>query len=543
MFAAAKGMDYRDFLDALHARLRFDWYLEIGSRNGRSLDKCSSPTIAVDPKFRIRHDIARNKPQLHLFQETSDAFFGAGRLKSLQAKPGFSFLDGMHLFEFLLRDFMNTEAASTPQSVIALHDCVPFGHGMTTRDLDNIPRGAWTGDVWKLIPILQEYRPDLKLEVLDCAPTGLVILSGLSPRNRALSRAYDRILAEYRDLTLMDFGVERFFQSFAWVDAARTMAEDFATFRPVAAKVLDTPAPPAALTGPQAPKPAGLPAPALIAAPGTVAAAGKSSLRCHDVTLHFGHRVLRDFTADLARGILRPVGHEMDVYVGVHAVQGPLDSGRFKVGIQTEQYLDRNGQAMWRKPRRRVRRALVSAYDVFLDLNPTNAPAYAFLPQDLRDRMVFGPHIFPTEPVALEYNTAPPLFFGSLNERRRAELDNLQKTGRVALAPHGTFGKGLTALLKDQGGVLNIHYMIGEYSEFPRFLKAYLHGKPVFSEAMSDPLVLGTHYFDLTAKPTKRAAEKVLANVATLAQAHGFQSFLDAAAARAKAAQGAGPGA
>ena len=28
----------------------------------------------------------------------------------------------MHLFEFLLRDFMNTEAASDPKGVIMMHD-------------------------------------------------------------------------------------------------------------------------------------------------------------------------------------------------------------------------------------------------------------------------------------------------------------------------------------------------------------------------------------------------------------------------------------
>lgn len=518
MFVAAKGMDYRDFLDALHQKLRFAWYLEVGSQTGRSLEKCSSPSIAVDPKFRIRYDISRNKPQLHMFQQPSDDFFAAGHLKSLKAKPAFSFLDGMHLFEFLLRDFMNAEAAGTPQSVIALHDCIPFGHGMTTRDLDNIPRGAWTGDVWKLIPILQEYRPDLTIQVLNCAPTGLVIITNLSPRNQTLKSNYDRIVDQYKDLSLEAFGVERFFQSFAYVDASEVAAAGFPAFQAAAQEVLPDPE---------------LAAPPVIAAkPQTTA-----SLTCHDVTLHYGHRVLRDFAKDLAAGIQRPVGHEMDVYVGVHAISDPVENGRIRVGIQTEQYLDGTGKTLWRKPKRRVRRRLVSSYDVFLDLNPTNAPAYAFLPQDLHERIQFGPHIFPADPVALDYNEMPPLFFGSLNDRRRAELGPMQESGTASVAPHGTFGRSLSDILKGQGGVLNIHYMFGEYSEFPRFLKAYLHGKPVFSEPMSDPLILGTHYFDLNARPTKQAAEKVFANIAALAKNHSFQSFLEAAANKASNAK------
>lgn len=522
MFSAAKGMNYLDFLDALHGRLRFDWYLEVGSRNGRSLKNCASPTIAVDPKFRITHDVARNKPQLHLFQTTSDDFFAAGHLKTLKARPSFSFLDGMHLFEFLLRDFMNTEAASTPQSVIALHDCVPFSHQMTTRDLDNIPRGAWTGDVWKMIPILQKYRPDLRLEVLDCAPTGLVLISNLSPRNRTLATSYDRIIEAYRDLTLEDYGVDRFVRSFAFVDAARTATEGFSTFQPAASAEVRSNAAPAA--------------PAVI----TSALEASSSLTCHDVTLHFGHRVLRDFAADLAKGIHRPVGHEIDVYVGVHAVPTPTGTSRFTVGIQTEQYLDRTGKDMWRKPRRRVRRALVSAYDAFLDLNPTNAPAYAFLPQALRDRMQFGPYIFPEGPVTLAYSDQPPVFFGSLNERRKAALRPLQEAGKVTLAPHGTFGRALTGVLQQQGGVLNIHFAAGEYAEYPRFLKAYLHGKPVFSEPMAAPLVAGKHYFTLGKVPTRKATETLFGHIAALAAEYSFQGYLETVAAKAGQKQAAG---
>lgn len=75
-------------------------------------------------------------------------------------KLSVSFLGGMHLFEYLLRDFIGTEKNSTKNSIILLHDCCSFDHTMTTRDLECIPRFAWTGDV------------------LDCKPTGLVALPG-----------------------------------------------------------------------------------------------------------------------------------------------------------------------------------------------------------------------------------------------------------------------------------------------------------------------------------------------------------------------------
>lgn len=58
------------------------------------------------------------KPALHLFQATSDDFFASDFLRRDGIRLGLSFLDGMHLYEFLLRDVMNTEAASDPNGVI-----------------------------------------------------------------------------------------------------------------------------------------------------------------------------------------------------------------------------------------------------------------------------------------------------------------------------------------------------------------------------------------------------------------------------------------
>ena len=85
---------------------------------GRSFADVRGKTIAVDPSFRIDSNVIKDKPALHIFQQTSDDFFDSGFLKAARAKLSFSFLDGMHLFEYLLRDFINTEKNSHPDSVI-----------------------------------------------------------------------------------------------------------------------------------------------------------------------------------------------------------------------------------------------------------------------------------------------------------------------------------------------------------------------------------------------------------------------------------------
>lgn len=229
-FNAPSDMRYVRFLKQLHQANLFDWYMEVGCRTGRSFAEVRGKTIGVDPFFRVASNVIGAKPALLLFQQTSDDFFGSGMLEALNVRLGFSFLDGMHLFEHLLRDFANTEAASDPAGVIALHDCCPFSHEMTTRDLNNLPTDAWTGDVWKLIPILQNYRPDLKIDVLGCKPTGLVMVSGLDPRNTVLIDRYDEILHEWQTIELRDYGADRFYGAFEYTTVAEIMQDDWAYF-------------------------------------------------------------------------------------------------------------------------------------------------------------------------------------------------------------------------------------------------------------------------------------------------------------------------
>lgn len=233
MYQPPTGSRYYEFMSALHSTTLFDWYLEIGCRKGTSFAPVRSKTIAVDPFFRAAINIIGTKPALHVFQTTSDDFFASGFLQKNDIRLGLSFLDGMHLFEYLVRDFIGTEAASDPKGVIMMHDCVPLDLAMTTRDLTAI-RGAWTGDVWKIVPILKKWRPDLKLTMLDLRPTGVLCVSKLSPGNTVLQDNYDQIIAEFMEQDIEAFGVERFFKMFKFTEAAKVVEDGFKMFQPAA---------------------------------------------------------------------------------------------------------------------------------------------------------------------------------------------------------------------------------------------------------------------------------------------------------------------
>ena len=211
---------YLPWLEQLHRRLRPRVYLEIGTESGASLAYADCLSIAVDPRFRLEGDVMGARPELHLFQGTSDAFFAGGLLDRLGLRIDLAFLDGMHLFEYLLRDFLNTEPHMQPDGTMLLHDCVPFDAAVADRDWDRARTASWTGDVWKLIPILREYRPDLTVQVLDLAPTGLVVVTGLDPQNTVLRDRQDEIVARYAAVTLDSYGLDRFSRNVALVRVA-----------------------------------------------------------------------------------------------------------------------------------------------------------------------------------------------------------------------------------------------------------------------------------------------------------------------------------
>lgn len=196
------GIRYLRMLGRMHKALRPKWYLEVGTFTGRSLTKVDCNFVAVDPAFRLKAPLSHpNAGQMHLFQTTSDDFFAGGFAERNNIRFDFAFLDGLHHFEVLLRDFMNAEALMVPGGVIALHDCCPSSIEMTGRDQIS---GAWTGDVWKTLLILLRHRPDLEIRVAKAAPTGLVVIRRLDPSSTVLRERYDELVTEYAKLRLED---------------------------------------------------------------------------------------------------------------------------------------------------------------------------------------------------------------------------------------------------------------------------------------------------------------------------------------------------
>jgi hypothetical protein len=216
----------------LDQALRPRSYFEIGTSAGCSVSVISCPAICVDPTFArtLADDLVGNKRQLHLFQMRSDDFFASFELTRLFPDGiDLAFLDGMHNFEFLLRDFINTERYCHRRSLLLMHDCLPTNHRMAWRQFiagpeDEPTRFSWAGDVWKIVPVLKQFRPELKIFLIDCGPTGLIACTNLNPNSTVLTDYYFEAIDTFGQVELQKFGPDRLLGLYPMLDSVRLCA-------------------------------------------------------------------------------------------------------------------------------------------------------------------------------------------------------------------------------------------------------------------------------------------------------------------------------
>lgn len=197
-YSLMQGEPYGEVISRFHAHLKPKTYVEIGIETGRTLANAKPPTIAIgiDPKPVIKVEF---EAETKIYPVPSDDFFENYNLAEEMEHPtvDFAFLDGLHLFEQTLKDFMNVENFSTPNTVVVTHDCLPLNTFTAARERQS---KFWTGDPWKIIPCLKQYRPDLNLSVISAPPTGLGVITNLDSSSTVLHDNWQAILDEYVDM-------------------------------------------------------------------------------------------------------------------------------------------------------------------------------------------------------------------------------------------------------------------------------------------------------------------------------------------------------
>jgi hypothetical protein len=187
-------MYYLDFLRDAHHRLAPRAYLEIGIRHGDSLALARCRAVGIDPAFAVSAEL---NGDVGLFRTTSDEFFSRPDPLSTTGGVPFdlAFIDGLHLFEFALRDFIFAERHASTRGMIILDDVLPRSVDEAARERHTV---AWTGDVFRVLEVLSRYRPDLVVVPINTTPTGLLTVFGLDPSSTVLADHFDQILADFR---------------------------------------------------------------------------------------------------------------------------------------------------------------------------------------------------------------------------------------------------------------------------------------------------------------------------------------------------------
>jgi len=181
---------YYDLLRAAHELVRPRRYVEIGVHTGISLALAGAGTqaIGVDPALpgSLEVDV-----DARLVPVTSDAFFAD---PALEGPVDLAFVDGLHLAEQALRDIANLERHLAPGGAVLVHDCLPIDAETAARERTTV---VWSGDVWKVVPILRAARPDLRVTVLDVSPTGMAVITGFDPAGTGMVDQVDGLVAPW----------------------------------------------------------------------------------------------------------------------------------------------------------------------------------------------------------------------------------------------------------------------------------------------------------------------------------------------------------
>ena len=199
-YQEVQGTHYLYVLSAFHENLQPKTYVEIGIDRGEALKLANSVRkIGIDPEPRLEGDFMQHL----IYEKTSDQFFEEDANNLFSKEPiDFAFIDGLHLCEFALRDFINLEKYCHEKSYIAIHDVLPRWCSEASRGRVSV---SWTGDVYRVILALRKYRPDLNITILDAQPTGLAIISGLDPTSKFLQDNYEEIVAEIMNIHTLSF--------------------------------------------------------------------------------------------------------------------------------------------------------------------------------------------------------------------------------------------------------------------------------------------------------------------------------------------------
>lgn len=146
-------MTRTELIDAIIRKNKYQTYLEIGV-NTRAQPGWNFGYT----KIALKHGV---DPAVDTtFRMTSDEFFE----KHVCMKYDIIFIDGLHIFEQVYRDIINSLEWLSENGTIVVHDCNPVEEITQRRERAS---NVWHGDVWKAILKLRVENPEVSIYTVD----------------------------------------------------------------------------------------------------------------------------------------------------------------------------------------------------------------------------------------------------------------------------------------------------------------------------------------------------------------------------------------
>jgi hypothetical protein len=166
-----RAKESSDLLNEIAVIVGAQTYLEIGVESGLTFMQVNiEKKTGVDPKFHFDYqkEIGSN---IAFYEITSDVFFQKiDKAEISHSRFDLIFIDGLHVFDQVLRDFINSIRYVNFGGVIVIDDTVPideFSALPSQVDCYKLRKasgkhddGSWHGDVYKLVDIVSKSKFD-----------------------------------------------------------------------------------------------------------------------------------------------------------------------------------------------------------------------------------------------------------------------------------------------------------------------------------------------------------------------------------------------
>jgi len=146
-------MTRTEIINGLIKKYGYKSYLEIG------VNTPAQPGYNwVGVEIELKHGVDPNVDTT--YKVTSDEFFK----NKITRKYDIIFIDGLHIFEQVYLDIVNSLNALEDGGIIVVHDCNPITEITQRRERAS---DAWHGDVWKSILKLRIENPELDISTVN----------------------------------------------------------------------------------------------------------------------------------------------------------------------------------------------------------------------------------------------------------------------------------------------------------------------------------------------------------------------------------------